>query len=147
MLSFRVFGAQRKGDGMAKTLRDIKAGDTVCVVWQRELRDERPPVIEEKVVEKVGNKYFYFKRNGWDTVKIDRDTGMSVHQDCCVRANGRGCDVYLCEADYIHELTVEQQWRDLRSRLKGQWGDIPRDLPHDVVMKIHAVLDEAGWRK
>lgn len=132
---------------MAKTLRDVKAGDTICVVWQRTIHDTSPPVVEEKVVEKVGNKYLYFKRHGWD-IKIDRDTGASVHQDHCVRANGRGCDAYVCEADYIYEQTVKQQLDDLEKRLIGRgishYG-IYKTLPHEVVMKIHAVLDEAGW--
>lgn len=133
---------------MAKTLRDVKVGDTICVVWQRSERDPKPPVIEEQVVEKVGNKYLYFTKHGWNIIKIDRDTGMSVHQDCCVRANGRGCDAYVCEADYIYEQTVKQQLQDLEKRLVGRsyshYG-IHKDLPHDVVLKIHAVLDEAKW--
>lgn len=132
---------------MVKTLRDVKVGDTICVVWQRSERDPNPPVIEERVVEKVGNKYLYFTRNGWNIIKIDRETGASVHGDHCVRANGRGCDAYACEADYIYEQTVKQQIEDLEKRLRRNsygWG-INRDLPHDVVMKIHAVLDEAKW--
>lgn len=133
---------------MVKTLRDVKVGDTICVVWQRSERDPNPPVIEERVVEKVGNKYLYFKQHGWRTVKIDRDTGESVHNEPNVRANGYGCDAYICEADYIHEQTVKQHLEDLEKRLISDnyfRNGINKDLPHDVVMKIHAVLDEAKW--
>ena len=130
-----------------KTLRDVRVGDTICVVWQVSDRSKRPPVIEERVIEKVGNKYLYFTKGGWNVIKIDRDTGMSVHQDGCVRANGRGCDAYACEADYIHEQTAKQQVEDLEKRLISRSYNcgINKDLPHEAVMKIHAVLDEAGW--
>lgn len=131
---------------MAKTLRDVKAGDTICVVWQRPDRSNSAPIIEERVVEKVGTRYLYFTRHGWNIIKIDMDTGMSVHDDTCVRSNGRGCNAYVNESVYLQEQEAKKQLTALERRLTGRAnGGLLAGIPHRAVMKIHAVLDEAGW--
>jgi len=131
---------------MAKTLRNVKVGDTICVVWQRPERDPKPPVIEEQVVEKVGNKYLYFTKHGWNIIKIDMNTGESVHDDTCVRSNGRGCNAYVSESVYLQEQEAKKQFAALERRLTDRsYYGLRKDIPHRVVMKIHAVLDEAKW--
>ena len=131
---------------MAKTLRDVKVGDTICVVWQRPDRSNSAPIIEERVVEKVWTRYLYFTRHGWNIIKIDTNTGESVHDDTCVRSNGRGCNAYVSESVYLQEQEAKKQFAALERRLTDRsYYGLRKDIPHRVVMKIHAVLDEAGW--
>lgn len=127
----------------AKTIRDLKVGDTVFVVRQRR-RGEKEHRTEELTVEKVGRQYAYLD-GGYYDVPFCRDTGQSVHKkDCNARSNGYGFDVYLCRGEWEKMFIEKDAKQRLQKRLvKPHWGGLV-DLAPEVVDRIHAILDEAG---
>lgn len=125
-----------------KTFRDLKAGDTVFVVYQQRRRDKSEPRTENEIVTKVGTKYAYLDAGIVSRKAFDRKTGKSVHAgDFNARSNGFGFDVYLCELDYRTEQAEESEFARLNNRLRGRFGQTV-DLPPAAVTEIHSVLDE-----
>lgn len=127
----------------AKTIRDLKVGDTVFVVHQLR-RGEKEHRAGEKTVIKVGRQYAYLE-GGYYDMPFCRDTGESVHKkDSNARSNGDGFDVYLCRWDWEKLVIEKDAQQRLQKRLvKPHWGGLV-DLAPEVVDRIHAILDEAG---
>lgn len=127
---------------LVRTLRDIQIGDVVFVAYQQR-RCESQQRTEMKPVVKVGRKYGYL-REGHCEERFDLETGLSVHHpDSNGRANGFGFDVYLSENDFFAKQFRDKQRARLQERLIKNFGRLA-DLPHDVVNKIHEILDGAG---
>ena len=126
----------------AKTLRDLKVGDTVFVVHQL-LRTKKEHRTEEKTVIKVGRQYAYLA-GGYYDMQFSRETGASVHpKDCNARANGYGFDVYLSRCDWEKLVADTEAKQRLQKRLVRCYGTLV-DLSPEVVGRIHAILDDAG---
>jgi hypothetical protein len=75
-------------------LKNVQAGDSVCVVRQKSRYSplERTSI---ETVTKVGRKYGYIKSGTFSL-----ETGQSVHNESYVRTNGMGFDVFLTQEDY-----------------------------------------------
>lgn len=126
----------------AKTIRDLKVGDTVFVVHQKK-RSEKENRTEEKTVIKVGRQYAYLA-GGYYDMQFSRETGHSVHvKDCNARANGYGFDVYLSRWDWEKLVIDTDAKQRLQKRLVKSYGALV-DLSPEVVGRIHAILDDAG---
>lgn len=129
-----------------RTLRDLKVGDTVFVVYQSRRGDKGERRTTHEVITKVGRKYGYFGSDRFER-PFCLCTGKSHHStDCNARANAFGFDVYRHEVDYTKEQRDASELKRLRSRLFDEYqrsGLVA--LSPDVVEKIHAVLDHAGY--
>jgi hypothetical protein len=113
--------------------KDLKVGDTVFVASQDSRWSSRR-FYGTYTVTKVGRKYGTF---GIDN-KFDLATGMSVHGECSVRANGYGFDVFVDSDDYEtsqHDIKMRARLRELIRHV-----DV-RDLKLSSVEKIVAVLE------
>jgi hypothetical protein len=124
-----------------KTIRDLKVGDTVFVVWQcrRGQPEERTST---ETIRKVGRKYAYIERYRREEAFF-RDTGESWDGDSRTRINGYGFDVYPCEADYRRKQFELAEKARLSSRLTDRWGRLV-DLHPSIVDKLNDILDSEG---
>lgn len=124
-------------------LKSLKVGDTVFVVHQKRRHEKECRSHPSKVV-KVGRKYAWLDCHR--DAKFSLETGMSVHHpDDNARANGYGFDVYHSEAAFNAKRYIRNEFRRLAERIVSPYsGRHLVDLPHDAVVAIHKILDEAG---
>ena len=78
---------------MMKTLREIRVGDTVFVVWQNLNHTTDPPRTSFETITKIGRMYGYI-RSGLAGLRFELATGLSNDGDNNTRCNGNGFDVY-----------------------------------------------------
>lgn len=125
-------------------LTNIKAGDTVYVVWQRSRRHKGPAKQSEETVLRVGRKYGYINPYG-DEEPFHLSTGASHHDaESNARCNGFGFDVYRSKDEYEKEQHNEREFLRLQERLVERHGRLVR-LPLEAVQMIHEVLDNSDW--
>jgi hypothetical protein len=124
-----------------QSLRGIKPGDKVFVVWGRRASGVRE---EHVTVGSVGRKYGYLHRPYGD-VKFDLDTGLSVDTDSNGRANGRCFDVWRTEAEYREHERNQREARRLGRRIYSPYSTRHIiALPPETVQAIHELLTAAG---
>lgn len=123
------------------TLANLKAGDTVFVVWQRSKfsRDE-PPRTTCETVTKVGRKYGYIG-NDYRPQPFWLHNGHSAHKESNCRANGFGFDVYATEQEWLAKQHQSAERERLKERLVTRWGGLV-ELPHEAIEAIHKALDK-----
>lgn len=125
---------------------DVRAGDTVFVVYQGRRGDSEEKTSNEKVV-RVGRKYAYIKPGPHFELPFCRKTGVSVHDiNSNARANGHGFNVYSSEAYYRKRQFDEFEKLRLQNRIVDRNGKLV-DLSPEVVEMIHAVLDSKVSRE
>jgi hypothetical protein len=137
--------------GPPKSLRDLRPGDEVFVVWGR--RYEPDNKIRE-TISRVGREYGYIQKWRQD-YRFSLDTGRSVDQkNSNARVNGRGFEVYLTEEAYRKKEYAEAEVKRLAGRLgfghTFGYSDAQRvfgRLHPDTISAIHAQLDLDETRK
>jgi len=123
-----------------KTLKDLKVGDDVFVVYPASRYREE--ATSSEVVTRVGRKFAYIDSRR-DQLPFCRETGRSHHKCCTVRANGGGFDVWLSERDYRKHVFNFEEKRRLNKRLVGSFGQLV-DLAPEIVDKFNDILDSEG---
>jgi hypothetical protein len=126
-------------------LTDVKVGDTVWIVPQRQRWGKQENGFTATVTN-VARKYAIAKTSEqWvREYCFHRDCGASKEKpDSNARVNGFGFDVYHNEAE-VEELDRQRKLRDaLHNRVVTRWGGI-KEMPIACVEKIHAILNEYG---
>jgi hypothetical protein len=129
---------------MSADLSDMKIGDTVFVVLQKQ-RDSPQHDGFLATVTAVGRKYATCQAGDqWKRdYKFDRKTGRSVHNcDHNARSNGLGWDVYRNESEYQTRLHESNRLASLIARLDTGYRSCVKTLPPHAVEQIHSILDE-----
>lgn len=129
---------------MTKTKERKKpvVGQMVYVVFGR----KRGSGGELHRVVRVGKKYAYIcPYGGNEEEPFSLDSWQFHDSEGNANQNGYGFDVYESKEDYERQKTLFRE----RSRLSERIGSdlyysagLLNRLPHDAVMKIHAILDE-----
>lgn len=127
-------------------LKDLKVGDKVFVVWQRDRYQQRnntPHKTAVELITMVGRKYAYIKQGSFDT-PFDKSTGVSQHDpNQNARQNGFGFDVYHTESDWMKEQHEYHEYKRLKLRLNVSDMHFIKLKP-ETVEQLHKVLDDAG---
>ena len=123
-------------------LSELNVGDNVFVVWQRRRGDDGDRRTEVLPIAKVGRKYLYIEIHRRLT-QFDRETGISVHKESNVRANGMGFDVYQSREAWEAQQHAAAEATRLAARMCSRWG-LNRPLPAETVAAIHAALTSGG---
>jgi hypothetical protein len=135
---------KNKGFKMSADLSDMKIGDTVFVVPQKQRDSPQPDGFRATIIA-VGRKYAtcqvgtQWKRD----YRFDRKTGRSVHDvNHNARSNGLGWDVYRDESEYQTRLHESNRLASLIARLDAGYRSCVKNLPPHAVEQIHGILDE-----
>lgn len=116
--------------------RDLKVGDTVFVVYQKR-RGDKECKTETLPVVKVGRKYGYIDR-------YCRQESFCLNSGKSVYSYFR-FDVYHSEAEFRQHEHTRTEFRRLAERIVLPYSSRHIvDLPHDAVVAIHKILDDAG---
>jgi hypothetical protein len=127
-------------------LRDVKVGDAVFVVPQKQRHGNQEPGFIA-VVSKVARKYAIANHNkgNWNRIyEFVRESGASKESpDSNLRVNGFGFDVYHSESEFFEAQRRHQIRTSLPGRIVDRWGRM-KIMPHACIERIHAILNEYG---